>query len=262
MKRIKMVLIAVLTLACMTACGKTENSTVSTESTAETTEIAVTTQAETTETIETTKATTSTTTVTTEITTTSTAETEPTDITDENISAPDYKTAYKKVIEDNGFDKEESASFDLIYFDDDDIPELSVRVTFGISLYTYSDGEIHTIMDKWTFGAMGLNGYYYLPECNSLYFEDGDFAGAIRYHTFLSLDENFEFYVTDQYESWLFDDVNGNGMPDENDEILDTPLYYIDDKEVTEQEIAEKKKGEYKSITGDITLDELYLMLE
>ena len=256
MKKIKRTLVAVLTLVCITACEKTETLTASNDSTAETTEITVTLQAETT------KATTSTTTVTTEITTELTAETEPTDITDEIISAPDYKTAYKKVIEDNSFDEDEDNTYNLIYVNNDDIPELSVRVTCGISLYTYSDGEIYTLMDNWPLGAMGRNGYDYLPECNSVYYEDGDFAGAVRYHTYMSLDENFEFYVTDQYESHLFNDSNGNGVPDSYDEILDTPLYYIDDKEVTEQEIAEKKKGEYKSITGDMSLDELYSMLE
>ena len=254
MSRIKRILIAALTLACMTACGKTETSTVSTDSKTHPTGITVTTQAET---VEITKATTAN--IITEITT---ASEQSMDITDENISASDYKTAYKKVIEDNGFDKEESVAFGLIYFNADDIPELSVRVPFKISLFTYSDGEVHTIMDNWMFGAMGLNGYEYLPECNSVYFEDGDYAGAIRYHTYLSLDENFEFYVTDQYESHLFNDVNGNGVPDSNDEILDTPVYYYNDMKVTENEIAELKKGEYESISNNLTLDELYLLFE
>ena len=44
----------------------------------------------------------------------------------------------------------EEKGYNLIYFNDDDIPELVVGVNgYYTSLYTYSDGKVYTLMDHW-----------------------------------------------------------------------------------------------------------------
>lgn len=51
-------------------------------------------------------------------------------------------------------------------------------------------------------------------------------------------------------------------MPEEDEVILDEPIFYIDDKEVTEEEAKAFDVGEYEYIYGKMTIDEIYAKLE
>ena len=60
-----------------------------------------------------------------------------------------------------------------------------------------------------------------------------------------------------------FDDVNGNGMPDE-EEMDSMGLYgadYMDGKEISSQEWKVFDAGEYERITGTMSLEELQAAL-
>ncbi len=54
---------------------------------------------------------------------------------------------------------EEELTFDLIYLNDDDVPELVAGVTdYSVSLYTFADGQVYTLADNWGYGAFGNHG--------------------------------------------------------------------------------------------------------
>ena len=65
-------------------------------------------------------------------------------------------------------------------------------------------------------------------------------------------------------ETYNFDDVNGNGIPDE-DEMESLGKYgvsYIDGREATDEECAALNKGEYEWIEGTLSLKELLAELK
>lgn len=183
--------------------------------------------------------------------------TEATAETESVTPAESYQTAYIEMATELDDGK---CKFNLIYFDDDDIPELVVGADgYYISLYTYSNGEIYTLMDHWGYGAMGNSGYEYVPEKNSLRNYNSDYAGAIRYTTYMAISENHSMDTTTQIETFNFDDVNGNGMPDEDESesIGNYSKSYIDGKEISDEDIESYNVGEYEFISVSMTLDEL-----
>ena len=187
-------------------------------------------------------------------------EENPDSVSDENED--DYKEEYKSFISSMGYDKDNELTFDLIYFDNNDVPELLVSDLYFISLYTYAEGEIHTIMDGWIFGAMGKEGYSYSPYNNSVFNSDADCGGAIRYNAYMSMDDDFELVVSDYYVSYMFEDANKNHFTDVNEKVYDEYVNYIDDERLaTDDEIAAMAKGEYEFMSGNMTLEELYAQL-
>ncbi len=175
--------------------------------------------------------------------------------------ASDYKTAYKNLVEENEFADSEYVTYGLIYFDEDDIPELVVNSPGSLSMYTYANYNVYTVMEKWGYGMLGNAGYEYCSKMNSMRNYNSDFAGAIGYTTYLSINDNFELETTNQYVTYLFDDKNNNDIPDD-DEFFDEPKYFIEQTEVTQEEAESLDLGEYEFIFGEMTLDELYSQLQ
>jgi len=168
-----------------------------------------------------------------------------------------FRAAYLDIInslEDNDL------QYNLIYFDDNDIPELITgKNGFYISMYTYNDGEVYTLMDQWVYGAMGNAGYEYIPGKNNLRNYDNDLAGAICYITYMSINENYSIDVTAQIKRVNFDDKNQNDMIDEDERESAGKFHkiYIDDTEISEEEAESYNIGEYEYITPSMTLDEI-----
>lgn len=153
-----------------------------------------------------------------------------------------WATAYMKIIqkenykylENNGF--EQSLKYGLIYFDGDNIPELIIGHNgYWVSMYTYDNGKVYTVMDKWGYGAMGNAGYSYYPKKNCLYNRNCDFAGLEWRDYFVTMKKH---KLTNMYskeiEGYLYVDKNHNGYPDE-DEGLDKPIYYYGGKKISEK---------------------------
>jgi len=154
----------------------------------------------------------------------------------------------------------EQRKYDLIYFDGDDIPELVAGVNgYFVSLFTYDAGRVYCLMDDWGYGAMGNAGYDYAPGKNSLRNYNADFAGAIMYTTYMTMGEQHSLELVASIETLNFDDVNGNGMPDEGEwESADFPgVSYIDGVEVSDEECASYDVGGYELIEGTMSLEEL-----
>lgn len=151
-------------------------------------------------------------------------------------------------------------TYDLIYFNDDDIPELVVDTAgYFLSLYTYADGRVYPLIDQWGYGAMGNAGYTYSPRKNSMRNDNADFAGAIVYTTYMTMGKDYTLDEVVQITSYYFDDVNGNGMPDD-EEIASVGRYgvhYIRGKEVSEEECAAYDLGGYQFMGGRMPFEEL-----
>ena len=155
---------------------------------------------------------------------------EDTDTTQgDGVARGDYAGPYIEMI--NQYESEEDGlEYDLIYLNDDDIPELVAGMTgYYASMYSYFAGELYTIMDYWPYGAMGNTGYDYIPKGNLIRNYNSDLAGAIVYETYYYLDENFELqsYYDDTLSIWMFKDLNDNYTIDEGEyNEGDTDLYY------------------------------------
>lgn len=176
----------------------------------------------------------------------------------------DYREAYLAVgklldMESNG-----KAEYNLIYFDEDDIPELVVEpFSSMISMYTFHNGIIYTVIDGWGYGAGGNHGYEYSPGKNSLRNYNTDYAGLILFTTYMSIGERYTMDLVVSIQTNNFDDANGNGSPDESEEgsFGYYSVSYIDGVEVTEEDWAAYDMGAYENIGADMSLEELERLL-
>lgn len=171
-----------------------------------------------------------------------------------------YQEAYEAVGRLSQLESGNSRTYNLIYLNDDAIPELAEDVPgYNLSLYTYADGRVYQLMDHWGYGAMGNAGYEYSAGKNSLRNYDADYAGAIMSATYMTMDNHYSLDTVVQIVSYNFDDVNGNGMLDD-EEMDSVGLYgvnYIDGAEVSPEECAAYDLGGYAFIEGTMSFDEL-----
>ena len=176
----------------------------------------------------------------------------------------DYKEAYEAVARLCRLDGGDEITYSLVYFDEDQIPELAAdQKGYYISLYTYKDGTVSVLMDKWSYGAMGNAGYEYAPGKNSLRNYNTDYAGAILHTTYMSKTEKNTLETRARIDIYNFDDVNGNGIPDEN-ETGSMGLYskiYVNGEEAADEEWKTYDMGEYEILTGDMSFEELKIKL-
>lgn len=171
-----------------------------------------------------------------------------------------YQEAYIAVSKLCELEDTSNTCYDLIYFDEDSLPELATGVNgCYVSLYTYHDGTVYTLMDHWAYGAMGNAGYEYCPSKNSLRNYNSDLAGAILYTTYMTISPLHSMDTVVQIKTVNFDDVNGNEFIDENEQesVGRYSMSYIDDREITAEECFSYNVGEYKYIETTLNLDEL-----
>lgn len=155
-------------------------------------------------------------------------------------------------------------TYRLIYVDEDDTPELAVGVNgFWISLYTYHEGKVYLLMDQWGYGVMGNVGYEYIPKGNRIRNYNNDYAGAIHYTTYLTINDQYSIETVMEIVTYNFDDANGNGMPDEEeqDSIGYYGVSYVNGEEITNEQYAAYDAGEYEFIVGDMSFMELMTTL-
>lgn len=156
----------------------------------------------------------------------------------------DYREAYEAIMKFSAVENEKQ-NFDLIYFDEDDIPELTVGVNgYYISMYTYDDGTLYRVMDQWGYGAMGNPGYDYSPGKNSLRNYDADMAGAIMNTTYMMMNAQHEMEEVVWIVTYNSDDVNQDGS-------------YIDGREVSQEECESYDIGGYQSMRTDKDIEEI-----
>lgn len=177
----------------------------------------------------------------------------------------DYAQAYADTI--NQWEKEaEGLTYDLIYLDEDEIPELVVGHTgYWVSMYTYSAGTLYTVMDCWGYGAMGNHGYEYIPYGNVVQNYNGDLAGAIMKEFYGRMNESHEIesYYEESLSMWMFKDVNNNYQIDEDEWQEGENYYYYGEDELTAEEYHSFLiPGDYQPIVGEKTAAEMALQLQ
>lgn len=171
-----------------------------------------------------------------------------------------YQEAYTQIVKLWEVEYGSELTYDLIQFDHDDIPELVIADNgYWVSLYTYHDGRAYSLMDHWGYGVMGNAGYEYIPGGNRVRNYNSDYAGAIRYSTYMSMNDQYSLKTVTEIVTYNFDDVNGDGYPDadEEDSIGYYSVSYIDGVEITAEQYASYDAGEYEFIAGRMSQEEL-----
>ena len=181
-----------------------------------------------------------------------------------------WNDAYNQVVRITNLDGD--YSYNLIYIDEDDVPELVVdNYGYYLYLYTYKDGHVVPFGDEFGYGAGGVADYEYSPKKNCIRYWNNDYAGIVCYLDFLSIHDN---KMVEDYTCQMdnYDDLDGNGYPSE-DEMTEEALanatgatsYYANDKSLSqdaiEKKIEELQEYQYETIHGRYDSVEFYDVL-
>lgn len=141
--------------------------------------------------------------------------------------------------------------YNLIYFDEDDIPELVVGVSgYWMSMFTYDAGQVYCLMNEWGYGAFGNAGYEYVPGKNSLRNYDADMGINVFNITYMA--------ISDQHTMELVAGIElVNYLEDENEITGEQCTVYVNGVEVPEDEDIDYDVGEYEYIETILTRQEL-----
>ncbi len=161
-----------------------------------------------------------------------------------------YEREYPEEYTEIGY---RALTYDLIYLDEDDIPELALgQAGYWVSVSTYDSGKLYTIMDEWGYGVGGVPGYRYIPQKNVVYGEDADRAGLDLYEFYGRVNRNYE--IESYYEESLeihYDDESGKDR------------YYYGDKEITKEEHDSYRiEGDSEEIAGSVRASPILAYLE
>lgn len=175
-------------------------------------------------------------------------------------------------------DSLEKMKYDLVFFDDNNTPELvATSSNNAMSLYTYDAGQVIFAMKPedgddeeeygWPFGVGGNAGYEYIPRENTMRFYNNEFAGLIRYVSYMELDPDthqLEGKYKDPLYEVHYDDKNKNGDVDEDEmDFVEEAVYKYGDKEITSGEWATYMvEGDYEELVGTKSASEILTILE
>lgn len=175
----------------------------------------------------------------------------------------DYKMAYAQKVRELAAD--DTIQFSLIYLTGNKIPELvAEHHGYDVSVFAWADGEIVTLMDQWAYGAGGNIGYEYLPGNNIIRNYNMDYAGAVIYELYFTVNDSHEVIelLDEELSIWYFRDINEDGEIDE-DEYCDDPIFYYGDTEVSEEEYdSYQVKGDFETIRGELSSEEILAQLD
>lgn len=205
----------------------------------------------------------------------------------------DWQTAYRAVAEwyEREYPPPEKETiinfppigYDLIDVDGDDTPELAAgRSGHFLGLYTFRDGVLYVLMDRWAMGAGGNFGYEYIPGENSIMNRDTDYR-CLHWNIFyvetgteceLSVRARVEFRFFDDLngngccdsaepDGWTYTDENGNGRHDFGEPSeWDYTTYWLNGEEISEEEALSYDDGRYRFISTGLSYEELLERLE
>ncbi len=182
-----------------------------------------------------------------------------------------HKEDYKKLAEvadDLDYSDLNNLKYDLVFFNDDNIPELVVsQEGYRVTLYTYDAGKVVCAMEDengWPYGAGGNAGYEYVPRGNVIRNYNSDHAGLIRYTSFYKLDNLKLVNALEQslYETH-YEDKNGNNEVDEDEiDYIEEAKYFYGDNEITAEEFEAKLiSGEYEELVGTKSYEDIIARL-
>lgn len=188
------------------------------------------------------------------------------DAMDPQCSA-DWQRAYFDVIQQYYYGGDDFwpgylKKYDLIYFNNDDIPDLVVNIVgFNTSVYCFNE-KTKTAERAFSgaYGIAGLTYYGYVAHEGIVVWLDIDYAGLEYNYYAEKLNENnsMEPLLGHDLNVKRYIDSNGNGYPDadEYDENAEEEYCFVDGKEVSSEEF-NKYLDEIPDATGDLTEDRL-----
>ena len=138
----------------------------------------------------------------------------------------------------------EMACYDLIYVDEDDVPELLVwdqKNPVG-NLYTYEDGKVYRVIEEWRYSGYGAGVEPmrdYFPRGNRLYYFQL-YGGRMSYdETILSLDDTHHLKLeADTYTVFSDGEEPTEGAKQE---------HFCEDRQITEEENREYLRDYYEN---------------
>ncbi|MCR5610087.1 MAG: hypothetical protein K6G26_13595 [Lachnospiraceae bacterium] len=183
----------------------------------------------------------------------------------------DYKEAYLKVIDETEKEyPEEEIKYDLIYFNDDDIPDLVLgHEGFWVSLYIYDNGEVYYPVEQWGYGAGGNAGYDYYEKKGVIANCNADMAGLIMSEVTSILNDRFTFdtfIATEKGADLDPNDPEYEELSKKVKEELDSyGGYYLDDHKISKEDYDKALKdfpvlenlGDSKFLYGTKSLEEI-----
>lgn len=151
----------------------------------------------------------------------------------------EYLSAYREIIEQLEAENPGKRVYNLIYLDEDAVPELVADVRgYYVSVYTYDAGQAFLVMDDWGYGAFGIAGYEYIPRQNIIFCCDVDGAGLVLNFFYGRINEiheyedfRFVWCETGDYESdeWCYYNEYTEINEEEFDSLLiDGEFTYIE----------------------------------
>ncbi len=176
-----------------------------------------------------------------------------------------YKKEYQKIIKES-YKENPGCTYNLIYINKDDIPELVVSNPndYTVSLYTYCKGKLGTVIENWSYGMGGAIVYEYLPHKNVICIQGCDIADTWT-ESYYKINK-MELVSKQSLTTYNFKDKNHNGVldPDEADTYSSKPVeYYKDGRKISKKEY--KKiliKGKYKNMIGQKTYQQILKKLK
>lgn len=190
-------------------------------------------------------------------------QTEAPVVTEEAVN--DYASAYLEICKSFEASGESDLVYNLIDVDGKGAPELTVsHLGYWVSMYTYADGSVFNVMDQYPYGAAGNAGYDYAAGQNCIHNSNSDYAGLIRYETYMKINEYHQLEQTACIEEDHYEDSNGNGYPDEDEitQYIENGRYYINGTEITKEEADSYAGSGCSSIVGNLTFEGISSMLK
>ena len=176
-----------------------------------------------------------------------------------------YKKEYQKIVKES-YKENPGCTYNLIYINKDDIPELVVSNPndYTVRLYTYCKGKLGTVIENWSYGMGGAIVYEYLPHKNVICIQGCDIADTWT-ESYYKINK-MELVSKQSLTTYNFKDKNHNGVldPDEADTYSSKPVeYYKDGQKISKKEY--KKiliKGKYKNMIGQKTYQQILKKLK
>ena len=186
-----------------------------------------------------------------------------------NKKEAQYKNEYLKIV--NEIEKEnpdENITADLIYFNNDDIPDLVIgKSGYWVSLYIYENNQVYNLIDKWAYGAGGNTGYKYQDKKGIILNQNSDYAGAIITKALFIINSKNQFDKLIVTQKGIIDE---NTNPTEINNALEAyGGYFYNQNKISEQEYNNRlnelsinmDENRFKELIGSKTISEIKKLL-
>ena len=160
-----------------------------------------------------------------------------------NKTDSDAIKGYLRIIDRTEENKSnETITYDLIYFNDDEILDLVVSNNNNwMSLYLYENGTTDTLAGKWKYGISGNSGYRFKEKSGVIVNNQTEFAGGIINTTIYKLNAEKKFDVLKSVQKGATVEDTST-MEEIENELTKNGGYFYNDEKISEQEYKDKLK--------------------